>query len=132
MFYEFSCKTRIVILMFFSNKNISRINVFAYNVRSIVYSCTCMFNDCISDILYITLLCNFFYNISSFLCLISWSFSVESVYSRFLRRVFMWSLIYIFFSHYSLRIISYFLFIISCNVTIIINTWYQIININVS
>ena len=71
-----------------------------------------MFNDRISDILCTALLCNFFHNISSFLCLILWSFSIESIYSRFLRRVFMWLLMHIFSSRYFLRIISHFLFII--------------------
>ena len=104
--------------MFFSDKNISRIDASARNVRNIVYFYTCMFNDRIFDILYITLLCNFFCNISSFLCLISWSFSIKSIYSRLLRRVLMWSLIHIFSSRYFLRVISHFLFIIS-------NAWFR-------
>ena len=108
MFCEFSCKARIVILMLFSDKNILRINVFARNMRNIVYSCTHMFNDCIFDILCTVLFYNFFCNISSFLCLISWLSSIESVYSRFLRRVFMWSLMRTFSSRYFLRIISLF------------------------
>ena len=95
------------------NKNISRIDVFARNVRSIIYFCIRMFSNRISDILCIALFCNFFYNISSFLYLISWLFSIKSVYSWLLRRVFMWSLIHIFSFRYFLRIILHFLFIIS-------------------
>ena len=88
-FCKLFCRARIVILMIFSDENISQIDVFARNIRSIIYSCTRMFSDCILDILCISFLCNFFCNISSFLCLILWLFSIESVYSRFLRRVFM-------------------------------------------
>ena len=112
MFYEFLCKARIIILTFFFNENISQIDVFAHNVRNITYFCKYKFNNYIFNILYIVLLCNFFCNISSFLCLILWSFSVKSVYSRLLRRVFMLSLIHIFSCRYFLWIISYSLFII--------------------
>ena len=113
MFCEFSCKIRIIILTFFFNINISRIDVFARNVRNIIYFCKHIFNDYISDILCIILLCNFFCNILSFLYLISWSFSVELIYLSFLRRVFILSLMDISFSRYFLRVISRFLFITS-------------------
>ena len=113
MFCEFSCKVRIVILTSFSDENISRINVFARNVRNIVYFYTHMFNNRISDTLCIVLFYNFFCNISSFLCLILWLFSVKSIYSRLLHRVFMLSLMHTFSSCYFLQVILHFLLIIS-------------------
>ena len=110
MLCKFLCKICIIILIFFSDENISRIDVSARSVRNIIYSCTCMFNNCISDILYITFLCNFFCNISSFSCLISWLFLIKSIYSRLLRCVFKWLLMYIFF--FSLFLANHFTFFI--------------------
>ena len=112
MFCKFLCRVRIVILTLFFDESISRINVFAHNVRSIICFCKHMFNDYIFDILCIAWFCNFFYNISSFLCLISWSISVKSICSRSLRRAFMLSLMHIFSYRSFLRVISRFLFII--------------------
>ena len=113
MLCEFLCRVRIVILTSFSDKNISRINISAHSVRNIACFCKHMFNDYIFDILCIAWFCNFFRNISLFLCLISWSISVESICSRFLRRAFMLSLMHTSFYYSFLRVISRFLFIIS-------------------
>ena len=98
--------------------DISLINVFARNMRSIVYSCKYTFNDYIFNISYTSLFCSFFRNILSFLCLILWLFLIKLIYSQLLRRVFILLLIYISFSCYFSRVLLRFLFIIS-------NAWFR-------
>ena len=54
----------------FFNKNILSIDVFARNIRSIIYFCKHTFSNCIFNISYIALFYSFFCNTSLFLCLI--------------------------------------------------------------
>ena len=61
-FCKFFRRIHIVIVIFFFNENISRIDIFARSARSIIYFYKYIFNNCISNILCIALLCSLFRN----------------------------------------------------------------------